>query len=61
MADKIATIAVGGPASQGNVTTSGSIAPGSLFIAFDDDTSSAVVMDLLDKIKIQLSDYYLKR
>lgn len=61
MADKVATISEGGAASQSNVSTSGSIAAGSLLISFDDATAPSVVMALLDKIKIQISDYYLKR
>lgn len=61
MADKVSAQTYGSPSSQSNVTTSGSINANACTFAWDDATSMQEVMELLEKTKVQVMDYYSKR
>lgn len=61
MADKISASIAGSAISQTFVTTSGSINADSITIAFDDASTQDSIMSLIEKAKVQVADYYLKR
>lgn len=61
MADKISAAVAGNAISQTLVSTSGSINADSVTIAFDDASTQDSIMSLIEKAKVQVADYYLKR
>lgn len=61
MASKVSAGIDGTEPTQSNVQSSGSYTTGSVVIGFNDDASSAVVMDLLERAKAQIQTYYAKK
>lgn len=61
MADKTSTSGIGIPPQQGLITTAGSIGVNSVQIIFDEDTPTGILLDLIERAKIQIVAYYLKK
>lgn len=61
MADKVSTATSVGAVNQANVSTSGTITASATLIAFDDASPLEDVMSAIEKAKLQVLDYYLKR
>lgn len=61
MADKVVTLTTNAAVDQSQITTSGSIAAGTILVSIDDATSAADIAVLFEKAKVVAMDYYLKR
>lgn len=61
MADKTVAVLTNSTPSQSLISTAGSISTGAITVVFDEDTPQGDVEVMLEKAKIIIGDYYLKK
>lgn len=61
MADKLVATVVATPPSVSQISTAGASSVGSIALFFDEDQPVVYVIDMLEKAKIVILDYYANK